>query len=887
MREMEMTKRHSSARTMVLFACVLTLLASLFACENDEGSIKHPGTLRLSLKTDTTSVKDVVTTKAVADEFSDFVDENAYSVQILKGEDVVQQYDRYDKMPEELVLEEGNYIIKAFKGDDKPAAFLNPYFAGSTEFVIKEGMSTPLDITCKLANARVTVNYSDDFKEAYPTYNLKMNTEFMKDSLDYSQDEARAAYLQTGEEGTDLNLFLTLVRLEDTVIHNYEPDPIAIKPQEKVNLLFKTDGEALSGISLVVTLNNSLDGDTTLNMNIPEYTYKPVKEPTLTLDNFVDISKKSYNEIALEAENYYLTYQLPGGVGKCILTVIKRVKGEQPIDIQYDLTTEEGALVARKAGFVLAELADQTKTYDYLNSNVVRGHILLANALASLEPSDKEVIYIYKVEMADALPVNQNVLDPVEMVVIPTPVTPSVLELEGGGSYTIKATEQLANNIVAKYITTAGIKEATLKVERNGTLVQTYDITQSLPKGVTFEENKEGAILTFDKSFVSHLEVEPLTTEGYKFTLEAVDLVNKPFDKILSFTVTLEPVFEIIIPNDYDIWGWKTKVKAVISGLTNMTEGNVAISISSDNGNTYIPSTGYKFEKGEAEWWISKLIPGTDCKLKMTYKDKVADLSFTTEALGQVDYGNMDIWSLNYHTNYFGGKDGGLFGIGAKDGTEYRMPHPYLNPTKGDGAWSTNNDDAVSNTFGKKGESAGKQDDIPNKCFPTVVYEKNENGLAAVIRSIDASGKNHLVRGELKYDNTLASRPFALTFDYSYKSVNKEDFEVIVNVIGTNGEVIGSGSRPAAAGATDFYAPCKVKIDYNDMKVKAEKIKITFASTANDNPEIDTAKQVNAPSGEHDGENITAANAAFSDYNNVRVGSELRIDNVELIYTED
>ena len=37
MREMEMTKRHSSARTMVLFACVLTLLASLFACENDEG----------------------------------------------------------------------------------------------------------------------------------------------------------------------------------------------------------------------------------------------------------------------------------------------------------------------------------------------------------------------------------------------------------------------------------------------------------------------------------------------------------------------------------------------------------------------------------------------------------------------------------------------------------------------------------------------------------------------------------------------------------------------------------------------------------------------------------------------------------------------------------
>lgn len=886
MREMEMTKRHSSARTVVLFACVLTLLASLFACENDEGSIKHPGTLRLSLKMDTTSVKDVVTTKAVADEFSDFVDENAYSVQILKGEDVVQEYARYDKMPEELVLEEGSYTIKAFKGDDKPAAFLNPYFAGSTEFVIKEGMSTPLEITCKLANARVTVNYSDDFKEAYPTYNLKMNTEFMKDSLNYSQTETRAAYLQTGEEGTDLNLLLTLVRLEDTVIHNYAPDPIAIKPQEKVNLLFKTDGEALSGISLVVTLNNSLDGDSTLNMDIPEYTYKPVKEPTLTLDNFIDIKGKSYNAIALEAENYYLTYQLPGGVGKCVLAVIKNVKGEDPVIEQYDLTTSEGASAAHKAGFVLAELGDPTKTYKYLDGSIVKGHIQFANALSSLEPSEKEVTYTYKVEMADALPVNPNILEPVEMVVIPTPVTPSVLELSGSESYSILATEQLPNNIVAKYITAAGIKEATLKIERNGILVQTYDITRSLPKGLTFEENKEGAILTFDKSFVSHLDVEPLTTEVYTFTLEAVDLMNKSFEETQSFTVTLEPVFEITIPNDYDIWGWKAKVKTIVSGLTNLDKGNITISISSDKGSVNVSSDDYDFNRGEASWWITQLTPNTKYEIKLIYKERETSLLFTTETLGQVNYGNMDIWSLNYHTNYYGGKDGWL-GIGSKDGTPYKIPHPYLDPNKGDNLWTTTNNSTVSSTFGKKGASATNKDDIPNQCFPTVVYEKNNNGLAAVIRSIDASGKNNLARGELNYQNTLASRPFALIFDYSYKPVNNENFEVVVNVIGTTGKVIGTGSRPATAGATDSYKTCKVEIEYSDMTVKAKEVKITFASTTNTSPEIGTAKQVNAPSGENDGTNITAANAAFADYNNVRVGSELRIDNVELIYTEN
>lgn len=879
MREMEMTKRHSSARTVVLFACVLTLLASLFACENDEGSIKHPGTLRLSLKTDTTSVKDIVTTKAVADEFSDFVDENAYSVQILKGEDVVQEYDRYDKMPEELVLEEGNYIIKAFKGDDKPAAFLNPYFAGSTEFVIKEGMSTPLDITCKLANARVTVNYSDDFKEAYPKYNLKMNTEFMKDSLDYSQDEARAAYLQTGEEGTDLKLFLTLVRLEDTVIHNYEPDPIAIKPQEKVNLLFKTDGEALSGISLVVTLNNSMDGDTTLNMNIPEYTYKPVKEPTLTLDNFTNISGKSYNEIALEAENYYLTYQLPGGVGKCVLTVTKNVEGEDTVIEQYDLTTSEGALTACKAGFVLAELGDPTKTYKYLDGSIVKGHIQFANALSSLEPSEKEVTYTYKVEMADALPVNPNILEPVEMVVIPTPVTPSVLELSGPESYSILATEQLPNNIVAKYITAAGIKEATLKVERNGILVQTYDITRSLPKGLTFEENKEGAILTFDKSFVSHLDVEPLTTEVYTFTLEAVDLMNKSFEKTKSFTVTLEPVFEITIPNDYDIWGWKAKVNAVVSGLTDLNKNNLKITLSSKDSET--TCSGYKFEGGKANWWIEHLKPGTQYELKIIYNEESKVYMFATESIVDVLYGDMNMWSLRYHTSYY---DGGIF----SKGTKYQMPHLYLSPNGADGVWSTNSDETVANAFGSNRNSASNKNDIPNQCFPTVVCETKGEGLVAVIRSIDASGKNKKARGVLKYLNTLASRPFALTFDYSYMQIEDELFEVKVTIYDEAGNIIGKGNRPATVGATSSFQKCTIKIDYiQDIISKANKVEIVFASTTEDALPIGDAKTVNAPNGDNDRIPFTIANAVYSDYNNVRVGSELRIDNVELIYTED
>jgi len=153
---MEMKRRHSSARAMALFTYISVLILSLSACD-EEGHSSKSGKLRLSLTADTTSLKkgiDSGITKAVSDEFTQFLTTEDYRILIVSDKDTTKSYDRFDQMPSEIELPEGAYTLVASKGNNLPAEFENPYFEGSTAFTVKEGMSTPLEVTATLGNVR-------------------------------------------------------------------------------------------------------------------------------------------------------------------------------------------------------------------------------------------------------------------------------------------------------------------------------------------------------------------------------------------------------------------------------------------------------------------------------------------------------------------------------------------------------------------------------------------------------------------------------------------------------------------------------------------------------------------------------------------------------------
>ncbi|MCC8199385.1 MAG: DUF4493 domain-containing protein [Tannerellaceae bacterium] len=268
-------KFHSPVRTILFLLCILIAGSSFYSCADDiDNRLKDPGILSLTLASDTT-FGNIVTTKAqILEELIPFQYINNYTVEILQGNTTVHSYDNFEDMPEEIELSAGAYTMKAYKGENKPAAFNSPYFEGVVDFVIEKGMRTPISDTCTLANTRVAVTYTDDFLDAYEQFRIRMNTEHMgTDTIGFKEDEIRGAYFKTDATGTDLNMNLWLVKWEDSVINYYKPSPLTIYPRENVVLLFKTDSAALNGIGLQVTINRAYDKDTTLNMTILEYAW--------------------------------------------------------------------------------------------------------------------------------------------------------------------------------------------------------------------------------------------------------------------------------------------------------------------------------------------------------------------------------------------------------------------------------------------------------------------------------------------------------------------------------------------------------------------------------------------------------------------------------------
>lgn len=880
MREIEMKRSHSSVRAMMLFFYAITLLIGLFACKSDDGMIKHPGTLQLMLKADTTSLNGVNTSKLVEGEFNDFLDENAYSIQILKGEDIVQGYDRYDKMPAGLVLEEGAYTIKAFKGDDKPADFLNPYFAGSTEFVIKEDMSTPLEITCKLANARVTVDYSDDFKEAYPTYNLKMNTEFMKDSLDYSQDETRAAYLQTGEEGTDLNLFLSLVRLEDTIINTYKPDPIAIKPQERVNLLFKTDGEALSGISLVVTLNNSLDGDSTLNVNIPDYTYKPVKEPRLTPEGFESgkVITPDYSDLSNKLQAYYINYIIPATVGHSWFTMTKTMEGKVIETVSYDLADDTDLIKAKKDGIVVKNGEMELSSL----KGTKNGAIYLDDILAKLEPSEKEMTYEFTLKMADALPIPVET-DLVSLILKPNKVKPSSYESSFGEEFdfgTITDGDKISKQSIS-FDVPSGFKVSELTIKETNQhkpeVVTVYDFVEDkLPQGIIFD--KETMTLTFNDDFVKYLPmvIGSRDEAHYELTVNVVDRMDKVVTETpLKLKVKIVPVINIEVPAA-GAWAWKSKLQLRASGLQYINQLTSLKFYISEDGIVYEECVGKnELKENTISVWVENL--NSDIEkyyVKVCYlEDIIVNDSFIKETSLQIKNSNMDTWGMDSKVCTYG------YGSNTvSTGSKINIPYPSPD------FWMTNNNvtageiykNASLNPFSQPGVES-----IPPGCFPTVVYEVRGSGKAAVIRSINASDKNEKARGELSITKaSFTSRPSSVSFDYAYSSLGDEAFVANITLLSEDGKTVAVGSRPASAGESADYTTCIIPLEYKLTDVPVSKISILFASADTEDPQYSTMDITTIDPG------YVSTNGTYT-YKGVRAGSCLKIDNVTFNYREE
>lgn len=185
------------------------------------------------------------------------------SVSDSKGA-VVSQW-VYGQMPESVTLPVGTgYTAKVISHNQQKAAWDAPYFEGVSEpfDIVKDKVTEPGAINCKLSNIKVSVRFSDGLKKAMSDDCKVTVTANDEGLLEYTPDETRTGYFAAVEGSTTF-----IATFTGTVNGNYVEiqrayTDAAPGQHRVISYKLTPDGEASSGITVkMTTVDESIEGN--------------------------------------------------------------------------------------------------------------------------------------------------------------------------------------------------------------------------------------------------------------------------------------------------------------------------------------------------------------------------------------------------------------------------------------------------------------------------------------------------------------------------------------------------------------------------------------------------------------------------------------------------
>lgn len=161
-----------------IFITIMAAAAVFASCDNAEvAGLKGKGTFMLQSVTANTDLNDVqIKPHGLPSELNQDKLLAALELTIKNSEDVnlKQTYKYLDIVNKPVELSTGKYTVSAVSTDAKDAAWDQPLFAGSTDFAVVANAVSPVDLTCSMTNAVVSIKCSDTFKTEVNDYNIKV-----------------------------------------------------------------------------------------------------------------------------------------------------------------------------------------------------------------------------------------------------------------------------------------------------------------------------------------------------------------------------------------------------------------------------------------------------------------------------------------------------------------------------------------------------------------------------------------------------------------------------------------------------------------------------------------------------------------------------------------
>ena len=842
---------------------------SLTSCGDDNpwtGSDSE-GSITLDLKAD----NQVFRGKTRADDTQCPIvpDQNAFGVKLTNADgSYTKNWSSVEAFNRETSFPIGDYTLTATYGDVDKEGFELPCFKGTTSVHVSPGQVANAEMTATLANAMVSVRYTDKFVAAVQAYSAGVQTEG-HDWVIFAQNESRPAFVNA--DGTEpVNLSITMTNRNGKTV-TVSPANFKIQPRHHYVVTIDANGNQSTGD---LTLNVEFD-DEVINetVNIPlgdELFTAPA--PSITAKNFTDKDQLSKIELDNIATNPQFDIFAFGGFKEVNLNVITTDGIAPAFGKSVQLVNAE-ALTQQ-------QLANEGVKVSGLFRNVDKMAVVnIKNYVEGLAPGT----YTIQLQATDAM---TRLSEPVELTVKVDKLEIEIASAKTLNLYDTEVTVDVATN-------SAGIKDRMsfkLPNSNNQMVNATVKSVTEIRAAASGKRTRAGLPYTF--RYV--LESAPIMSASVDARCTWGNKNNQTKDVVIAVA---EPQYTV----ESDAFARFVAFK--VSSSTMALESLVN-NLKFYNGSNEIPAGNIKRDASTGIITIAGLNPAVE------YKSMKAVLgafnkeipAFTTETENDVPNGNFSQAAEN--NLYF--KDlqvGGYYKAGAFD---YRNA-VTINLQQPSG-WSTLNDLTfntgsscknswfmVPSTYLSSGtvvmrsvgySHSGTEPQKTGQFFSTTYYNTNTPTAAQLSKSAGelflgsytaASGKNKGI--------TFASRPVTVDFDYKYVPVNGETAKVEVQVMDASGSIIASVEKKLSA-SSDMKT-ISVNVPSYPFGKKAAKLYVCFSSTAEGTPAINipTGSALQEWSGtlpvtpyiHHLNENS---------YHTFAKGSELTVDNVKLGYTE-
>lgn len=227
-------------------------MLSLMSCQNDTLREADQGTGYLYVSLDRDDSEDLVF-KSVQEADIPF----SLKVSNELGQEVASVEDHRTLAETPLALKVGKYTVTASSADaPETAMFDAPFYSGSAEFEVRADQVTNIDVTCSLANVKVTAVFSEDIRKNFEIYELTVSNGSA--SLVFSNENGtsgKAGYFSpTGTLTWSLYL-KNLDGLKSVMAGKYD----SVKPRQHYNLSFSLEEKNDNGAGgFYIVLDDSM-----------------------------------------------------------------------------------------------------------------------------------------------------------------------------------------------------------------------------------------------------------------------------------------------------------------------------------------------------------------------------------------------------------------------------------------------------------------------------------------------------------------------------------------------------------------------------------------------------------------------------------------------------